>query len=164
MADHEKIKNFHNWKGAHWWWGMLVCPDKIHFLKNNFFLMFSWSHNRIRILTAIHRKIKDFLHYSFLNYFQINLHTEMQYFLKEKSNSESITFSEENLCSIHICKRDFFHVIKRSPVEEIWVATSFLNQTTWRSECRFLHSWWESWLLIINSFRSFLLALPVNAP
>lgn len=49
----------------------------------------------------------------------------MQYFLKEKCNLESITFSEENFCSIHKCKGNFFHALKRSPVEKIWIATSF---------------------------------------
>lgn len=49
-------------------------------------------------------------------------------------------------------------------MQETWVATSFLTQTIWRSECWFIHFWWESWLLTTNRFRIFLLVLPVNVP
>lgn len=43
-----------------------------------------------------------------------------------------------------------------------WVATSFPNQTR-RSECRFIHSSWESWLLTANRLGGFLVAVSVNA-
>lgn len=44
-----------------------------------------------------------------------------------------------------------------------WVAISFSNQTTRRSECRFIHSSWESWLLTANRLGGFLFAVSMNA-